>query len=406
MRTSFRFGLLFLISLVAFAGLAGLVMILAPAAAASAGPAPAAPEVVTAHEVLVPGLASPRDLIFYDGALYAALAGSGGPDTGLCVPSPEGGTACLGETGKVIRVDFDASMKNVISVTDVVTGLPSIAAPGAPITANADAIGAQGIAFDESGNMYLSMGLGGSAISRTQIFSGTSGELLGHLVEAGPGGVTPLVDISAYEDANNPAGGPIDSNPWYMVYDGGHFYLTDAGGNDLLDIVTDTKTISTVAVFPVTMTTFITQMIPMEAVPTGVDIGPNGNFFVGQLTGFPFPPGGANVFEVDAGGTISTAYSGFTNITDIAFDEEGNLYVLEMATNGLLAGPPIGAVVRIAPDGTRTVLADDLLAPTGMTVGPDGALYISNFGVSSAIGQIVRVETEFDLLLPIIKRAP
>jgi sugar lactone lactonase YvrE len=51
-----------------------------------------------------------------------------------------------------------------------------------------------------------------------------------------------------------------------------------------------------------------------------------------------------------------------------------------------------GAVVRVQPDGTLETVASGLTFPTGMTFGPDGALYVSNFGVAPAgAGQIVRV---------------
>ena len=40
-------------------------------------------------------------------------------------------------------------------------------------------------------------------------------------------------------------------------------------------------------------------IIPMQAVPTGVVKGPDGALYMSQLTGFPFPVGGANVFRID-----------------------------------------------------------------------------------------------------------
>src|SRR5262249_23624824 len=120
-------------------------------------------------------------------------------------------------------------------------------------------------------------------------------------------------------------------------------------------------------------------MIPMEAVPTTVIEGPNGNYYVGQLTGFPFPAGGANIYSVPkSGGTPTVALSGFTNIIDIAPGPDGALYFLEISKNGLLSSNPAGALIRVAPNGTRTeVAARHLTTPGGIVFGDDGAIYVT-----------------------------
>lgn len=48
-------------------------------------------------------------------------------------------------------------------------------------------------------------------------------------------------------------------------------------------------------------------------------------------------------------------------------------------------------MIRMAPDGARTTVADDLVAPTGLAVGPDGALYVSNFGPVAGMRQVLRI---------------
>jgi hypothetical protein len=69
-----------------------------------------------------------------------------------------------------------------------------------------------------------------------------------------------------------------------------------------------------------------------------VAVGPDGAYYVGQLTGFPFPVGGARVFRVVPGHRPQVFARGFTNIIDIAFDRHGRLHVLEIASDGILAG--------------------------------------------------------------------
>jgi hypothetical protein len=86
---------------------------------------------------------------------------------------------------------------------------------------------------------------------------------------------------------------------------------------------------------------------------------------------------------------------GSTNIIDIAFDKRGRLYVLEIATEGLLSAPegtlPVGRLVRVEKNGHRTTLASEgLNAPGGFLLG-HGAAYITNNSILSGAGQVVKV---------------
>jgi sugar lactone lactonase YvrE len=52
-----------------------------------------------------------------------------------------------------------------------------------------------------------------------------------------------------------------------------------------------------------------------------------------------------------------------------------------------------GKVVRVRYDGAIEDVATGLSLPSGMTFGPDGQLYVSNFGAAHAAGsgQIVKI---------------
>lgn len=68
-----------------------------------------------------------------------------------------------------------------------------------------------------------------------------------------------------------------------------------------------------------------------------------------------------------------------------------------MAKNGLLAGFMLGdwtgALIRVAPDGTRTEIAPGTLtAPGGVAVGDDGRIYVTNNSTSGSAGEVVMIE--------------
>ena len=72
------------------------------------------------------------------------------------------------------------------------------------------------------------------------------------------------------------------------------------------------------------------------------------------------------------------------------------MYVLEMSPAGGFPTPFVGRVRRFEPSGASKVIADGLALPTAITLGPDGRLYVSNFGFGfpAGAGQIVRITPE------------
>jgi hypothetical protein len=343
-------------------------------------------------EVVVSGLDNPRGLAFGpDGALYIAQAGSGGD--GMCGPGPEG-TRCYGDTGAITRY-----VPRTGTTTDVVEGLPSLATEAGQMFA----IGANDLSFQGRGNLFFTIGFGGDPNARQTLF-GPDAAMLARLGRATPDGAwTLLEDLGQFEADANPTGDEIDSNPYGIVALAGKQVVADAGANALVEV--RSNGLAALATFPNRMVDappFLGlpegAQIPMDAVPTSVAVGPDGDYYVGQLTGFPFPVGAANVYRVPrAGGTPVVFASGFTHIVDLAFGRDGSLYVLEIAKNGLLAAFATndwtGALIRVAPDGTRTELVPDVLtAPGGIAVGSDGALYVTNNSISSDIGEVIRIQ--------------
>ena len=343
-------------------------------------------------QVVVSGLDNPRGLAFGpEGGLYIAQAGRGGD--GPCGPGPEG-TRCYGNSGAISRYDPKTG-----NLTDVVTGLPSLATEEGQMFA----IGPNDLSLHGRGNLMFTIGFGGDPGTRQAVF-GPDGAKLARLGRATPDGKWRLLqDLGQSEADHNPAGDEVDSNPYGILALQGKQIVADAGANALVQ-VRDNGVISALATFANRMVDappFLglppgTQ-IPMDAVPTSVALGPDGNYYVGQLTGFPFPVGAANIYRVPAGGGAPTVFaSGFTHIVDLTFGPDGSLYVVEIAKNGLLAAfngnDWTGALIRIAPDGTRTELVPGALtAPGGVAVGSDGALYVTNNAIFSNIGEVIRI---------------
>jgi hypothetical protein len=373
----------FALSIVA-AGLPGLALAQDATPVASPGAVMELPPPPVWAEVVATGLANPRGMAFgADGALYIAESGIGGD--GPCATGPEGNEECFGHSGGVTKVANGSAER-------VVDNLASRAAAG-----GMNATGPNDVAV-VGNDIYVLIGLGGDPASRVDVSAGS--EELGYLFLANDSGVNPVADVAGYETDNNPDGNALDANPFSLqMNDDGSGRIVDAGMNALLQLGAD-GALSTLAVFPdETATAPDGSEVPMNAVPTGLATAADGASLVGQLTGFPFPPGGANVFSVPAGGgEPAVADDGFTNIIDVAAAPDGALYVLEFNKGGMLSIDPSnsatldGQLTRIAPDGARTVIASEgLTAPTGLAVDDQGVPYVAVYGVLGNAGQVWKI---------------
>ena len=347
----------------------------------------ATPAGAASVEVIAAGLDNPRGLGFApNGELYVAEAGSGG--NGNCRPSPDGMPVdvCYGETGALTRID----PQGVAAPVRVLRNLPSMAGPGGFAASSGpvdvDFFGMQA---------FVVMGWGGDPSLRAGV--GPKGELFGTLLRALPNGRYESVsDVAGNELRHNPAGGRIDSNPYGGVALPGRRVVADAGANaliafsasDALDSVAD----HTLAVLPPTA-------FGTEPVPTTVVAGPDGYLYVGQLTGAPFFRGSSTIYRLSPqGGAAVPHVTGLTAVVDIAIDQAGTLYVVEIASG--FVPPPAGSgdpgvgngrLLRIPQGGAPEVVLAGLVFPAGVAIGPDNALYLTNFGIFPGGGQVLRI---------------
>ena len=333
----------------------------------------------SAPTVVMSGLANPHGLVFGpDGGLYVAEAGAGG--TGPSVVGGDGRTDSYGLTGGISRL-----LKGM--QTRVVAGIPSLA----PANDGSSAYGLFDLAFDHSGHLYGVMGLSTDPADRASLTAGgASGDAFGQLVKFNltDGSRQNVADLGAFEADNNPDGDDVRTDPYSLLHlADGTFVVADASGNDIVKADPATGKVRLLTVFP--------EQSGYESVPDAIVIGPDKNYYVGELTGVPFPEGAANIYKVNpTTGAATVVASGFTNIADLAFSPDGTLNVLEISEHGLANanGPVPGALFSVnLTSGSKTLIADKgLVFPTGLTVGPGGALYVSNFGVSPTDGQVLR----------------
>ena len=347
--------------------------VVAAAPASAESPAHASPAAAPAlpYTTIATGLNNPRHLSFSsDGSLFVAESGTGG--NGPCIVGSEGNKVCYGATGAITEV---LRTHSKWKQHRVVTGLPSIAPPAdipsAGVTKGGGALGPSGVVV-RGQHFVVSVGLGAppSALRRGHATASPtsstpatlpkgfasliSGKLRTAHAHAGANKShrtwQVLANLARHEARTNPIDTP-DTNPASVVRVGSRYLVADAGGNTVLRVSKRGK-VHTIAAFPDAMAQVpgapAGTMMPMQFVPTAIVAGPHHAYYVSQLTGYPFPKGGAAIWKIRPGHAPTVYASGLTNVTDLAFARDGSLFAVEISTEGLASGgAPIGALVRI-----------------------------------------------------------
>jgi sugar lactone lactonase YvrE len=193
-------------------------------------------------------------------------------------------------------------------------------------------------------------------------------------------------DLSAFLKAHpvaNPEPGDFEPDgTWHsMVAVRGKLYAIELNHGEL-DVISTDGTIRRVADISATQG---------HIVPTAIAY--HGNFFVGNLNTFPIQESSSKILKITPSGQVKTVVTGVTTVLGVAFDREGDLYILENTTGNLSPTPFTGKVLRVTDDGFEEI-ATGLFLPSAMTFGPDGALYVSNVGFGPppvGLGQVVRI---------------
>ncbi len=196
-----------------------------------------------------------------------------------------------------------------------------------------------------------------------------------------------IANLSAFQKAHPVAHpDPEDFEPdgtWYsMIAIGGALYPMDSNHGEL-DRVTPNGAISRV----IDISASQGHVVPTAIVHHGAT-------YIANLGVFDSTDraGDEHVWRLTHHRTLKIRANGVEKVLGLAF-RHGQLYALEMSTSAGGPTPGTGAIVRVQRHGPPVTVVSGLKFPTGMTVGPDGAFYVSNKGFlfGARQGQILRI---------------
>ncbi|MCB0112683.1 MAG: ScyD/ScyE family protein [Caldilineaceae bacterium] len=296
-----------------------------------------------------------------DGNLYVAEAGAVDPEDNSTI-APK-----INHSSRVVRIDADRH------ITPMLEGLPFTN------YIIAGDIGATDVAILD-GNLIILTGEGyDDKLSRMVLRLTPDGS------PESIASIRAFVEFITPMDSMMGAGAGHAANPFAMIVspDGETVYISDGAAGRILQM-TGEGGLSLWAKQP-------------NAPPlTGLAFGADGRLYAAMLSALPFQAGNGAVLRADSRGGFAIVVPDLTMAVDVAFDATGTMYVLEISsgpTPAQLYAPASGRLLRIAADGTRTVILDKLNYPTSMIFSTQGDLYLSINGAFSAagVGEIWRV---------------
>lgn len=332
-------------------------------------------------------MASDMDVFEFDGTVYDISAA---PDGSIMVGLNDGTSKSV----QVIKNGKIQTMTNVNSPTDL-----------------------QGVASIGSGNAFVTTG-------------GTDLAQNGELYRVSNGAARMVADLAAFERNNDPdafsgiqwkdqeceaidgfSAGP-QNNPYKVVaFSGNSALVADAAGNSVLSATT-AGNIDWLAILTPPLDNNGNYMVRWNAgkdgeipcyvqpVPTSVAVAPNGDTFIGELTGTlaepdgVFPIGRSRVWKINSGANnvvldernpspdYELLISGLTSVIDIEISPDGLLYVVELDESswfsafipGVASG---GTISAFDLDGNFVeVITSGLEFPSAITFDKKGNLWL------------------------------
>jgi len=351
-------------------------------------------------KIFASGFNNPRGLTFGPGGkLYVAEGGLGGTHNSSDDSCPQAHGAAapyFGSTNDPMRGGRISKIDRHGHVSTVVNGLPS--------SQTSPALGS------------LVSGVSSVAFVHDRLYGLLAGAGCSHGVPTVPNGVfkvgkngswTLIANLSAFQAAH-PVAQPDDEDfepdgTWYsMTSAGGALYPMDSNHGEL-DKVTTSGHISRV----VDISAQLGHVVPTAILPLGQKRKHHGHgwshhksaprFVIANLGVFGPEDGttpNESVWTINATGHLTQKATGFEQVLGLAFRGH-SLYALEMSTTPGGPTPGSGAIVQVGSSGPVKTVVSGLIFPTGMTVGKDGAFYVSEqgFGFPAGAGRVLRITT-------------
>jgi DNA-binding beta-propeller fold protein YncE len=186
--------------------------------------------------------------------------------------------------------------------------------------------------------------------------------------------------------------GIVDSNPYAVAVEtrkkgkSTSYLVADAAGNSIVRVPANGRRLSTVAVLPPVRQRITAEAVEQfreqgfdlpdciigerydgEPVPTDIEIGRDGHYYVTTLPGFPEAEGAGAVWRIHhRSGKVRRVATGFSGAVDLAVARNGTIYVAELFAD---------RVSSVRRGKVRTFA--EVSSPGAIEIGPKGRVYVT-----------------------------